>query len=359
MTIADRIRSYRRSPTPQRPLLIAEVGVNHEGSMETARRLISLAAEGGADGVKFQTYRAETLAARESPAYWDLSMEPTTSQYELFKKHDAFWKSEFEALKLACDDAGVEFLSTPFDLESAEFLSDLMSVVKVSSSDVSNLPFIRALAGYRKPMLISTGAAYLWEVAEAVQAAATSEAPTCLMHCTLSYPAQDRDANLGMIADLARHFPDTVPGYSDHTLPNAEMDVLVNAAMIGAFVIEKHFTHDKKLPGNDHYHAMDVGDLRAFWRKWDRTTLLLGRDRKEPIAAEAPARRHARRSLVAATSIAAGQVLTAGHLTWKRPASGISPREIDAVIGRVARKPIAADQILQWSMLDEAPDEGA
>ena len=351
MTIAERIQSYRSGGVPERPVVIAEVGVNHEGSMDTARRLIGLAAEGGADAVKFQTYRAETLASRDSPAYWDLSEEPTSSQYELFKKHDSFWKAEFESLRLASDEAGVEFLSTPFDLESAAFLGDLMSVVKVSSSDLSNIPFIRLLADQGKPMLLSTGAAHLWEVAEALEAATASGQPTCLMHCTLSYPTTDRDANLGMITDLVRHFPEAVPGYSDHTLPNAEMDVLVTAAQLGAVILEKHFTHDKSLPGNDHYHAMDVEDLRGFRERWQRVELLTGSRAKHPVTAELPARLNARRSLVAAMAIPTGTRIEARHLTWKRPATGISPRDFDGVVGRTAAVDIAADQILQWPML--------
>lgn len=351
MSIAETIRAFRPDQRLERPLVVAEAGVNHEGSMDTARRLIELAATGGADAIKFQTYRAETLASRDSPAYWDTTKEPTTSQFELFKKHDSFWKSEFEQLRAACDVGGIEFLSTPFDLESARFLNDLMSVFKVSSSDLTNLPFIETMAGYGKPMMLSTGAAHLWEVSEAVEVVRGYGVPVCLMHCTLSYPTLDESANLAMIGDLQRHFPEAVPGYSDHTLPNPEMDVLVTAAMLGAVILEKHFTHDKTLPGNDHYHAMDVDDLRAFRRRWDRTRLLMGVADKRPVPAEMPARLNARRSLVAAIPIRSGEVIEQRHLTWKRPASGVSPREYRNVVGRVADTDIDADSILQWWML--------
>lgn len=138
------------------PYVIAEAGVNHEGSMEIARRLIDEAAAGGADAIKFQTYKAASLASKDSPAYWDTSKEPTRSQYELFKKHDSFWKNEFEALKKHCDAAGIAFMSTPFDVESAHFLNDLMEVFKISSSDITNKPFIRILCDFGKPIILST-----------------------------------------------------------------------------------------------------------------------------------------------------------------------------------------------------------
>ena len=152
----------------QRPYVIAEAGVNHEGSMDIARRLIDEAALGGADAIKFQTYKAGTLASKHSPAYWDTTKEPTPSQYELFKKHDSFWKNEFENLKKHCDQAGIAFMSTPFDVESAKFLNDMMDVFKISSSDLTNRPFIEFMCDFKKPIIMSTGAASLAEIAEAV-----------------------------------------------------------------------------------------------------------------------------------------------------------------------------------------------
>jgi sialic acid synthase SpsE len=146
------------------PYIIAEAGVNHEGSMDLAKRLIDEAAEGGAQAIKFQTYKAETIASKDSPYYWDINKEPTRSQFELFKKYDKFWKGEYEVLKKHCDTAGIEFMSTPFDVESANFLNDLMPVFKISSSDITNLPFIEHQCKFGKPIILSTGASYLWEV---------------------------------------------------------------------------------------------------------------------------------------------------------------------------------------------------
>ena len=344
---------FDRHPTELgQPYVIAEAGVNHEGSMDTARRLIEEAATAGADAIKFQTYRAETLASRDSPAYWDTTKEPTSSQYELFKRHDTFWKAEFEELRRHCEATGIEFISTPFDLESATFLNDLMDVFKISSSDLTNLPFIRHISGFGKPILLSTGASYVWEVAEAVQVIEDHGNPLCLMHCILNYPAGDDAANLGMLTDLARRFPEVLLGYSDHTLPNPAMDVLTTATLLGARVLEKHFTHDKTLPGNDHYHAMDQHDLRVFREAMERLLLLHGSSTKRPLESEEISRRNARRSLVAARAIPAGVVVGADDLTWKRPATGISPREIEHVIGRIARVDIAPDTVLRWSHLD-------
>ena len=336
----------------RRPIIIAEAGVNHEGSMEIAKRLIDDAAEGNADAIKFQTYKAETLASKDSPSYWDTSKEPTSSQYELFKKHDKFWKKEFEELKQYCDDAGIEFCSTPFDLESAEFLNDLMSVFKISSSDITNKPFIQKLCSYDKPIILSTGASNLPEIKRAVDWIHNSSSPVALLHCILNYPTPDHNANLNMITDLKLNFPKIQIGYSDHTLPN-NMQVLMSATLLGATIIEKHFTHDKTLPGNDHYHAMDKKDLINFNQQIDALLATLGDREKRAIADEEPARLNARRSLVAKSNIKQGFAVRQDDLTWKRPASGISPAEIDNLIGRIAKIDIREDDVLKWEMFQE------
>jgi sialic acid synthase SpsE len=335
---------------PRRPFIIAEAGVNHEGSMELAKRLIDEAREGGADAIKFQTYRAQTLASRNSPAYWDLTKEPTPSQFQLFQKYDKFWKAEYEALKQHCDAAEIEFLSTPFDSESARFLNDLMEVFKISSSDITNKPFISDICQFGKPILLSTGASYLHEIQEAVEWIAPFGNPLALLHCVLNYPTPDAHANLGMILDLQGKFPELIIGYSDHTLPN-DMKVLEVAVLLGAVILEKHFTYDKSLPGNDHYHAMDKEDLKLFRNNLDRIFELLGGFRKGPLPTEEPARAHARRSLVAARNIPAGKIIDDADLTWKRPASGISPKFQDEVRGKQATRGIAADEILSWDLI--------
>lgn len=335
------------------PYVIAEAGVNHEGKMALAMRLVDEAAEAGADAIKFQTYKAETLASKDSPAYWDTSQEPTTSQYELFRKHDSFWKNEFEQLKAHCDQAGITFLSTPFDTASAVFLNDLMPAFKISSSDITNKPFIEFICAFKKPILLSTGAASLSEIAEAVEWIEAKGNQLALLHCVLNYPTADENAALGMIPALKRIFPQYVIGYSDHTLPN-DMHILELATVLGATVLEKHFTFDKTLPGNDHYHAMDKSDLANFYKRIRATLAAIGPLEVRALQTEEPARRNARRSLVAARNIAAGARITGADLTWKRPAHGISPRNYKEVIGMAARRDIPEDTILQWSDLEEA-----
>jgi sialic acid synthase SpsE len=353
MGLRDRISGGPAAyPLQRRPFVIAEAGVNHEGSMDLARRLIDEAAAAGADAIKFQTYRAETLAVRDSPAYWDTTKESTPTQFELFRRYDSFWKREFEALRRHCDEAGIEFLSTPFDVESATFLVDLMGVIKIASADLTNLPYIEYVCGLGKPILLSTGASELWEIALAADVIRNHGVPFALMHCVLNYPTARQDANLGMIVDLKRRFPELVIGYSDHTLPDPEMSVLVVATLLGAEILEKHFTFDKSLPGNDHYHAMDKNDLANFRRRIDDATSLIGSDRKTALSSEAAARRHARRSLVAARLIPKGREIGPADLTWKRPAHGISPLHYRDVLGRRARTDIEADTVLQWSMLE-------
>jgi len=333
-----------------KPYVIAEVGVNHEGSMRLAKRLVDEAKEGGADAVKFQSYKAETLASKDSPSYWDTSEEPTTSQYELFKKHDSFWKDEMQELKEYCDEVGIEFMSTPFDIESADFLNEMMDVYKISSSDITNKPFIEYLCRFEKPIILSTGASSLSEIAEAVSWIEKHGNPLSLLHCVLNYPTPDKNANLGMIKDLKSRFPEKIIGYSDHTLPK-DMKVCEMATMLGSVIIEKHFTHDKALPGNDHYHAMDKEDLKTFRKNIETTFDILGSFKIEVLEDEELARKNARRSLVADKYIPKGEVIEKEDLTFKRPAHGISPKYIDDVIGKIASVDINNDDVLKWNML--------
>ncbi|MHB8108777.1 MAG: N-acetylneuraminate synthase family protein [Syntrophorhabdaceae bacterium] len=353
MKIPDMLNQFNPCDVAiKRPYIIAEAGVNHEGSMDLALRLINEAKEGGADAIKFQTYKADTIAAKDSPSYWDLNKEPTDSQYKLFKKYDRFWKNEFEMLKRHCDEVGIEFMSTPFDIESARFLNDLMDVFKVSSSDLNNKPFIEYLCNFGKPILLSTGAAFLWEIEQTVSWIEANGNSHALLHCVLNYPTDDINANLSMILDLRRKFPDKLIGYSDHTLPR-DMKTLEVATLLGARIIEKHFTHDKSLPGNDHYHAMDKNDLRLFHSRLDRLFPLLGEQHKSLLASEEKSRQNARRSLVAARLIPAGKIVEPQDITWKRPGRGIDPRDYDRLLGSVAKDSINEDTVLWWSMFSE------
>ena len=338
-------------PKLYKPFIIAEAGVNHEGSMQIAKRLIEEACEGGADAIKFQTYKANTIASKNSPAYWDTTKEPISSQYELFCKHDKFWKKEMDELKSHCDKVGIEFLSTPFDIESAKFLNDLMDVFKISSSDITNKPFIEFICNFKKPIILSTGASFLYEIQESVSWIERAGNTLALLHCVLNYPTPDENANLGMIFGLKRAFPDKIIGYSDHTLPK-DMQICKNAILLGATIIEKHFTHDKTLTGNDHYHAMDKNDLTKFKKDIEETFKILGKFEVSALDDEKLARDNARRSLVASKDIKKGDIIKRDDLTFKRPASGISPKFIDNIVGRRAFCNISEDDILKWNMVE-------
>ena len=330
-----------------RPYIIAEAGVNHEGNMGLAYRLIEEAKEGGANAIKFQTYKADTIASKNSPSYWDTDKEPALSQYELFQRYDKFWKSEFEQLKTYCEKVDIEFLSTPFDLESAKFLNDMMEVFKISSSDITNKPFIEFICDFGKPIILSTGASNLSEIEEAVSWIAGKGNPLALLHCVLNYPTEDKNANLAMIIDLIQKFPNHQIGYSDHSLPK-DMKTLETAVMLGAVILEKHFTHDKNLKGNDHYHAMDKEDLKTFNKNLNGLFELLGEYEKHSLPSELPARQNARRSLVAKRDIPLRKKIDSEDITWKRPGYGICPSKIESVLGRKTRRNISANTLLSW-----------
>jgi N-acetylneuraminate synthase len=340
------------------PYVIAEIGVNHEGSLQKAQELIEQAREGGANAAKFQSYKAHTLASKHSPAYWDTSKEPTQSQYKLFKKYDAFGKDEYVALAQHCREIGIDFLSTPFDDEAVEFLAPLVPCMKIASADLTNIPFLRKIAKTGKPVVLSTGASTLAEIDLAVSELRKSGCrEMALLHCVLNYPTGYEHANLNMIEGLRRAYPELVVGYSDHTLPDPAMAVLTTAYLKGARILEKHFTHDKNLPGNDHYHAMDVRDLQKFREQLGFIRRTLGQAHKAPLAEEQIARDNARRSLVLKKAVRAGEPLTDAALTYKRPGTGISPLHWDEVIGRNAARDLEEDHLLRWE--DVAAANGA
>lgn len=336
-----------------RPYIIAEIGVNHEGSLDRAKELINQAKEGGADAAKFQSYKAETLASKNSPAYWDTTKELTLSQYALFKKYDNFSADDYYSLYEHCAKVEIDFVSTPFDDAAIEFLNPLVPFYKIASADITNIPFLRKIAKMGKPIVISTGASTMSEIDLAIEVLENSGCvDIALLHCILNYPTENSNANLRMIEGLRHSYPGRIVGYSDHTLPNDEMTSLLVAYLLGARIIEKHFTFDKNLPGNDHYHAMDKNDLINFVRHLDEVDLVLGKSRlKAPIDSESVARKNARRSIVLSCDVSPEHVLTENDLTYKRPGTGISPLFWDSVVGRKTSRLLRADHILQWQDL--------
>lgn len=352
-TLIDRITSGQFT-------LIAEIGVNYYdiavqrnlSPMDAAKLMCYEACDAGAHAVKFQSYKAETLAAKQSPAYWDTNEESTQSQYELFKKYDSFGVAEYTELADYCKKIGIEFLSTAFDFESADYLESLMSIYKISSSDLTNLPFIEYQAKKNKPMIMSVGAGELSEMKEAVRVVKrVNSQPLVLCHCVLEYPTPYKDANLSRIATLKDVFPDLIIGYSDHCKPDTSYNVIKTAFLLGAHVVEKHFTLDKTLVGNDHYHAMDPDDIRGIISEVDHIEELLGSSSLGFSETEQAARVNARRSIVAACDISEGATITREMLTFKRPGTGIVPSRIDFVVGKQAARNIQSDTILQESDL--------
>lgn len=340
--------------------LVAEIGVNYYdiavenkiSPMEAAKLMIDKAVIAGIHAVKFQTYKAETLASKNSPYYWDIKEEPTDSQYKLFKKFDSFGIKEYEELASYCESKNIEFLSTPFDINSADYLEPLMNVYKISSSDLNNLNFIEYQAKKNKPIILSVGASNLDEIKRSVATIRKfNDKPLVLMHCVLEYPTPYEHANLQKIVTLKKEFSDLIIGYSDHTKPDNDYQVLKTAYNLGAVIIEKHYTLNKKLKGNDHYHAMDDVDAKKIIEGMEFIDKIRGNGELVCLDSEKKARENARRSLVAAKPIKKGEKITADMLTWKRPGTGINADRYNEIIGKTAAVDIVEDTVLKDEML--------
>ena len=343
-----------------KPYLIAEMGVNFYDTakslniepIEAAKLYIDKAAEAGVDCAKFQSYKANTIVSKNSPAYWDTTKEPTKTQYELFLKHDSFGEKEYRELCDYTHEKGLDFTSTPFDYASVDYLEDMVDFYKISSSDLSNIPFIRYIGSKGKPVYISVGAAYLSEVDEAIR---NLKEVGCkeivIFHCVLSYPTDPKDANLRVIETLKKNFPDVKVGFSDHVAPDEGMITLATAYLLGAEVIEKHFTLDKTLPGNDHYHAGDPEDFRKAIANFKLIDSILGSAEKTVLDCELVPRREARRSLVLTRDMKKGEVISEKDIMAKRPGTGISPQYTEIVVGRKILQDLPEDTVLTWDMV--------
>ena len=334
------------------PYIIAEIGVNHEGDLDRAKRLIDAAAAGGAHAAKFQTYKADKLAAKgASPAYWDRTKEAADSQHTLFQRWDNFGDNEYKALAAHCADAGVDFMSTPFDLEAVDLLAPLMPAVKIASADLTNIPLLRKVAATGLPVILSTGAARMDEIATALAVLGDAGAASVsLLHCILNYPTLPENGQLAQIPALQRAFgAECAIGYSDHVKPEGDgsTPALEMAVHLGAVVLEKHFTDDKTGVGNDHYHAMDQRDLAAFTAKLTQLRALFGSGRRD-LDGQQAAISNARRRIIAARDMAEGEVLTEADLIPLRSNVGVEIAHWDAVVGRRAARPILAGAPLHW-----------
>lgn len=328
------------------PYFIAEIGVNHEGSIEEAKKLIRSAKENGANAVKFQSYKAEKLTIKNSPAYWDQSKESTNSQFKLFNKYDSFNSEDYFDLKKFSSEIGIEFLTTPFDLDFVEELDEILPFYKVASADITNFPLLKKISSKQKPIILSTGASNIEEIKTTLEYLSQFNVQVILNHCVLSYPTQISDANLGMILDLKNKFSNMI-GYSDHTVPDDDYLVLICAISLGAVLIEKHFTLDKKLPGNDHYHAFDGNDLKSYKNKLQKLKLITGKQLKEVLDVELPARENARRSLVFSENFEQDTKISENMMIAKRPGGGISPSKFNEYIGKTLKVSVKKDEVIK------------
>lgn len=341
--------------------LIAELGVNFFDTasvmkispLQAAKLYIDEAKKSGVDCIKLQAYKAEKIASRFSPAYWDTTKEPTLSQYELFKKFDAFEEKDYCELADYTHEMKMDFTATPFDYEAADYLYDLVDFYKISSSDITNLPFIEYIAKKGKPVIISTGASDKEEVEKAYECLINNGCKDItIMHCVLSYPTLYKDANLSMITSLIHDYPDCKVGYSDHVAPDDSMLTVTAAYTLGASVIEKHFTLDKTLTGNDHYHAGNPDDFMKARMNCDFIVNLMGQSERTVLECEQMSRKQARRSLVAVRDIKKGEMIKTEDITAKRPGTGISPDRYDEVINHRALCDIVEDSVILPEMIE-------
>ena len=330
--------------------VIAEAGVNHNGRLDLARRLVKKAKQAGADAVKFQTFKAEKLVTLSAPKaeYQRHNTGSVESQFEMLRRLELSPKAHRVVLAL-CGRSGVLFLSSPFDEHSADFLDSLgVAAFKIPSGEITNLPFLVHVACMGKPMIISTGMATLGEVETAVNAVwKAGNHDVILLHCVSNYPADPADINLRAMQTLETAFGIPV-GFSDHT-PGVEVSLA--AVALGACVVEKHFTLDRSLPGPDHQSSLEPGELTALVDGIRLVEAALGHGRKEPAASEANTASAARKSLVAACDIPAGVTLTETMIAIKRPGTGLPPAMRQYLIGRVARTMISAGTLLTLDVL--------
>lgn len=342
----------------ERPVIIAEAGVNHLRRLDYAEELVAAAARAGAEIVKFQTYDAAQLTTRTAPRFWNWEGEddPAGSQFDSYAALATPDEGFTRTLLEICASNGVEFMSTPFDLESVRMLARIGSKgFKIASGDITNLPLIREVGAHGLPVFLSTGASDLGEVEAAVALLESSGCrDICIMHCTLTYPTRPEDANLTALSDLRSAFPHHSLGFSDHTV-----GPFLGAAsvLLGVEAIEKHFTFDRNLPDSaDHWLSADEEELKLLVGLAGDMRKARGIGRKSVLESEKQTRANARRSLVASRDIHEGERFTPQNVTAKRPATGLSPMYFDSLIGLRAARDIPEDSALMpHDVIEDAP----
>jgi N-acetylneuraminate synthase/N,N'-diacetyllegionaminate synthase len=337
---------------PESPvIIIAEAGVNHNGDLGRAEEMVHAAAEAGADYVKFQTFRADQLVSPEArQAAYQASRAAADSQLQMLRALELN-EAAHEALIGACQRAGIRFLSTAFDLSSLEYLASLgLDRFKVPSGEITHLPYLRRIAAFGKPLWLSTGMASLGEIEAAVavlESQGLRRGDITILHCNTAYPTPMADVNLRAMQSLAQAFGTPV-GYSDHTLG---IEVPIAAVALGAVCIEKHFTLDRSLPGPDHAASLEPAELKAMVSAIRNIEAALGSPLKQRTASERENLAPARKSIFLSVEMAENQVIEEHSLIMKRPGDGISPMEMDRVLGRRLRQALPAGTKLRWEDL--------
>ena len=332
----------------KKTFIIAEAGVNHNGSLDLAKKMIDAAVEAGADAVKFQTFKAEKVVSRYAPKaeYQKKTTTADESQLEMIKKLELD-AAAHQTLIDYCKKKNIRFLSTPFDLESIDLLNELgLDIFKIPSGEITNLPYLRKIGALKKEVILSTGMAYLGEIKDVLDVltgAGTKLKDITVLHCNTEYPTPFEDVNLRAMLTIKADFPGIQVGYSDHTLG---VEVPIAAVAMGATIIEKHFTLDKNLPGPDHKASLEPHELKAMVRSIRNIEKAFGSGIKNPSPSELKNKPIARKSIVAAINIRKGEPFTEKNLTVKRPGTGISPMRWDEVIGQVAQKNYEKDELI-------------
>lgn len=331
--------------------VVAEAACNHMCDLSVAKEMIDLAAEAGADAIKFQTYKAERLTRKGAMTYWRGKQIP---QIDYYRNLDRFCAPEYEALFEHGREKGVITFSTPFDPESAEMLHELGApLFKIASCDLPDSRLLRCVASYGKPVILSTGGSTVDEIERAITTIlATGNHQLILMACTLSYPAANQDANLLRIRSLQERYPDIIVGMSDHTEPDEHMVIPSLGVALGANVIEKHYTLDRSLSGSGHFFSANPKDLKKMVQNVRLAESVLGDGTLRVAEAEYSARNNARRSIVAERDIERGEVIESSMLGIKRPADGLPGWRIDELIGKRTKTDIRADQALSMDILE-------
>lgn len=331
--------------------VIAEAACNHMCDITIAKQMIDKAAEAGADSIKFQTYKAEKLVTKDAMAFWG---EEQISQIEYYRRLDRFGKIEYDELFNYAENKGIIAFSSPFDIESADMLNELgMPLIKIASCEIPNINFIRHVAKFGKPILLSTGASTEEEVDRAIKTITNQgNNDIVLLACTLSYPTKNSDANFLRIRSLKEKYSDRVIGISDHTEPDENMIIPSIGVALGARVVEKHYTLDRTMTGSGHFFAVDPEDLKKMVKSIRLTESVLGDGKIGVAESEKKAWLSARRSIVAEVGIKKGDVITIDLLGFKRPADGLSASMVDQVVGKRAKVDINPDQRIFMDMLE-------